>query len=237
MSIKGGASFASRVEKADHFTAGPTQRAKNKKEIESKLKAFNTNFMWRYGVTIEHVDLIKKSDTNNDLSVFIKEDYVKPGVAEVHNFKDRSCMADANYSGLRKLLPSLPSKYELVNYRTKLGNEIPISRNQMGFYFNCKQIISFEIERRSSELLKTEKRIKLRLAGVETQVNKVAKLKNFNYTLTILDYFGCGSAEETYTLGYFEVPKEDNLNLSKCLTFVQPCWVKFDPAKPSQKQV
>ena len=101
------------------------------------------------------------------------------------SYKDRSTTSDANYHKLRQLVPALPTKYSIVNYRKTLGHEIRISKNEMGFYYNCREKISIEVKRRISHLQITNN-IKIRIAGDGTLVQvKKETLK----TLTLLLIF------------------------------------------------
>ena len=179
-------------------------------------------FIDRFGLSIEHVSMVSSKNSTVDPVIDISEfkRHLKPTVESFMSYKDRSSTSDANYQTLRNLVPTLPSKYSLVNFRAKLGKEIDISNNKMGFYFNCEQKVTMEVKRRF-DFLNDKTNLRLRIAGDGTQVNKVSKLKNFNFTFTILNDPACISADQTHTLGYYEVEKEDNVSLAVCLKEVE----------------
>ena len=141
-----------------------------------------------------------------------------PELSQVQNIKDLTTMSDKRYRQWRSILPNLPSYNQIYKFRHKINNEIFYFKNSFGFYFNCKEKIQFEVNRRYPHLSFDQgEEIRVRLAGDGTNINKIKRLKNFNFTFNILNDDECVSAFETYTLGYFEISKETNENLSLCL--------------------
>ena len=146
--------------------------------------------------------------------------------AQLLKWKGLNHISDKAYSSLcnvvlsQDVLKHLPKIWRLYKLQSEIASENPVYQNELGVYVNASVKIAKllnaqyryveeknqKINEKSKKLRFPVEKIKIKLSGDGTDV---ANNKLLNICVSFPDFKGCNTAHGNYTLGIFEIEKEN----------------------------
>ena len=164
------------------------------------------------------------SQSSRRIEILKTQDFISMD-AEIYNlmqWKSKNHVSDKTYTKLSKILfandsAKLPQLWRIVSLQNIMAKKFPVLQNGRGAYVDATLKITGYLtnmfKKNPSEFPKNKK-LRIKLSG---DGSRVANCTLFNFSFCLMDFAKCTTASGSYSLGIFEVEKENYNQLKECL--------------------
>ncbi len=211
--------------KKPYFECKDSQKQRHKNKITKKLNGVN-KYLASIGAKLKSIP-IERNDSKeimpfrelrkmlsfndfDDITIYDPEKYLL--------VKDNFSMSDKTYHAFRTSLDlkDLPPINIIKECRFHINSSFRIFKCETGFYVDVEQKFFNILKRIIPKLNLDNKLIRIKLSGDGTNVSKRIKLINFTFSI-IDEGLKARTSKGHYTLGIFEIEKENYENVKKSL--------------------
>ena len=205
-----------------YFEASRTTQFRFREELRNDFRAINIKLHQR-GLTFRNVTASDRanSEFEHDVKIEVHQvNTVQP--TDEHNafiVKDTENISDRKYHRVRGCTIGWPTLHRARLFRHQIANMFPVQRNEVGVYNGARNKIEHMANIHKQQIKMVNNKLNIKLSADGANVGR--KLKFLNLTFSFLEQENSsGFVDANYTIGIYEIVKEDYVSVRRCFTEV-----------------